>query len=157
MSTTRIYRYGTLDPAEHTELYSEDGLGHYMHTFSSILDEMRPHNFPSRCGSLYASPTKEACLGWKQDLEEYTQKNLDYLYELEVSDKLLVFDAGIYDDWVQGARQDGDAYWDSAMPLWQYHEYRNNLSDQDSEELDFWHEILLRPADIVSATKIPLH
>ena len=157
MNTTLIYRYGTLDPTEHTELYSEDGLGHYMHTFSATLDAIRPQNFPPRCGSLYASPTKEACLGWKRDLEKYTQKNLDYLYKLEVSDELLVFDAQIYDDWIQGTRTDANAYWDSATPLWQYHENRENLTPQEREKLDFWHEILISPTDIISATIIPLH
>lgn len=156
MKTFHIYRYGSLDTKEHTAFYEDGNLGEYMRQMSEYLDSIRPENMPPRCGSLYASPTLESCMWWHESLHQYTQKEIDYVLCLEVPGSLYIFDAEQYDLTIEEGLEHAEKYWQSAQTLEQYFDHRETLPIKQQEDLDYWHEILLHPSDIIDATKISL-
>lgn len=156
MKTFHIYRYGSLDAKEHTDFYADGNLGERMRKASEYLDSTRPGNMPPRCGSLYASPTLEACVQWRESLTEYVQKETDCIFRLEVPGNLHVFDAEQYDITIEEGLEHAEKYWQSALTLEQYFRHRETLTSKQQEELDYWHEILLHPADIIGVTTVTL-
>lgn len=156
MKTFHIYRYGTLDPSDHSDFYADGNLGEYMRQMSEYLDSIRPENMPPRCGSLYASPTLESCMWWYESLYQYTQKEIDYVFRLEVPRSLYIYDAEQYDLVIEEGLENAPKYWQSAQTLEQYFDHRETLAKKEQEDLDYWHEILLHPTDIIKATEIPL-
>lgn len=156
MKTFRIYRYGTLNATDNTDFYSDGSLGDYMRKTSEYLDSIKPENLPPRCGSLYASPTVESCMQWYESLNQYTQKGLDHILQLEVPSTLYIFDAEQYDITIEEGLENAPKYWESAQLLEHYFDHRETLTKKEQENLDYWHEILLHPSDIIDATKVPL-
>lgn len=93
---------------------------------------------------------------WHESLAQYTQKEIDYVFRLEVPGNLYIFDAEQYDIAIEEGLENAEKYWKSAQTLEQYFKYREKLSRKEQENLDYWHEILLHPSDIINATKILL-
>lgn len=156
MKTFHIYRYGTLNPSDHSDFYEDGNLGEYMRKSSEYLDSIKPENMYPRCGSLYASPTLESCLQWYESLNQYTQKEIDYILQLEVPGSLYIFDAKQYDIATDENIENAIKYWDSAQTLEQYFEYRSTLSLAEQKELDYWYEILFHTSDVIKIEKVPL-
>lgn len=93
---------------------------------------------------------------WRESLTGYVQKRTDCIFRLEVPGNLHVFDAEQYDITIDEGLEYAKEYWQSALTLEQYFRHRETLTSDQQEELDYWHEILLHPADIIDATEISL-
>ena len=93
---------------------------------------------------------------WHESLHHYTQKEIDYVLRLEVPGSLYIFDAEQYDLTIEDGLEHAEKYWQSAQTLEHYFKHRETLSTRQQEDLDYWHEILLHPTDIIDATEIPL-
>lgn len=89
-------------------------------------------------------------------MHQYTQKEIDYVLRLEVPGSLHIFDAEQYDIAIEEGLENAPKYWQSAQTLEHYFKHRETLPIKKQEDLDYWHEILLHPSDIIDATKIPL-
>lgn len=156
MKTFHIYRYGTLNPSDHSDFYLNGNLGEYMRKSSEYLDSIKPENMYPRCGSLYASPTLESCVQWYESLNQYTQKGIDHILKLEVPGTLYIFDAEQYDIATGENIEHAIKYWESAQTLEQYFDHREILTKEEQENLDYWHEILFRPSDVIKVEKVLL-
>ena len=71
-----------------------------------------------------------------------------------MSGNLYVFDAEQYDIAIDEGLEHAEKYWQSVLTLEQYFRRRETLTSNQQEELDYWHEILLHPADIIDVTKV---
>lgn len=155
--TAVIYRYGTLDPSDDLDFYKDGSSGAYMRRLSEKMDILKPDTFPSRCGSLYASPSYDGALSWKQTLEYYADKKYDYIYKIIVKDSLKIFNVEHFDKAVYSFDKNADNYWKTATTLKQYMLKREKLNDlkKQHDMDDFW-EVLFSPTDIIKAEKIML-
>lgn len=143
----KVYRSGTVEVCDHT--HSVEG-GVYVYA-----DRRRPHGFPSRSHSIYASPTLAGVVRWVRG-RRWNPGNPDLkVREITVAADALVFNVDAWErasDEIADSVHTGDTrkadaavadYWNSAMTLADF-----AASDLDPSEWE-----LLIPADGVISSR----
>lgn len=141
MTTTRVFRNGSLTPAQYTGEALED---------AEKADALRPEGHAPRHGSLFASPSlagvgrwtdaNHSCFGSRVDFDLTTR-------EITVDPEgLFVYSVKAWEDHSWGDKE-ASVYWDSAIPLkdWDRIAAERNLDPSE------W-EVLL-PVEAVLTTK----
>ena len=153
-----IYRYGSLNPKDDIAFYQDGSTGAYMRRLSEKMDVIKPARYPSRCGSLYGSPSHDGVLVWKNTLEYYADKKYDYLYKIIVNDSLRIFNVAHFDKALYEFDGNAEKYWNTSMTLKQYMSKRKSLNDiTEQRDMDSFWEILFSPDDVLSVEKIAIN
>lgn len=156
--TAVIYRYGSLDPKDDLLFYQDGSAGAYMRRLSEKMDVIKPEQFPSRCGSLYGSPSHDGAIAWKNTLEYYADKKYDYIYKIIVKDSLRIFNVEHFDKAVYTFDGNAEKYWNTSMTLKQYMSKRKAINDiMKQRDMDSFWEILFSPDDILSVEQIAIN
>lgn len=143
MTTTRVYRSGSLVPAQYAGEVLE---------FAEKADAARPEGHAPRHGSLYASPAIDGVGRWADANNSRSNRNADFdgtTREIAVNPEgLFVYNVEAWENF-SWRNMDASTYWDTAIPLADW----NRVAEERNLDASEW-EVLVPVTTIISARNI---